>query len=153
MKLVLLQSVNNLGGRGAIIEVAEGYARNFLLPKRLAARLEDSGALEFVREQALSVKAVRAKESAAEKIAAAVSGKSFVLRRTANEKGSLYSQVTGKDIAKLLLKRLGLHFDEKKFDCEIQLKRLGVFEIEYRDGRRRAAFNLVIKNDVHEEKK
>lgn len=153
MKLILLKSVNNLGRRGAIIEVSDGYARNFLLPQKLAAGSADRKALALIRAESKTEKTRREKSAQAARAIAALSGKNFELARRVNEKGSLYSQVSARDIAEFLEKKLGLQIGEKEISVQTQLKHLGKFEVAYTCENNRAVFSLIINSDTHDGKK
>ena len=128
MKVVLKQDVDNLGDRGQIVNVAPGFARNFLFPKRLALEATP-GNLRSVELQK-KVWAVREKKEAedARTLAAHVAGIKIVITKKAGENDTLYGSVTTQEIADLL-KAQGVTVDRRKIQLAEPIKTLGTFEV------------------------
>lgn len=128
MKVVLRQDVDNLGDRGQIVNVASGFARNFLFPKRLALEATP-GNLRSVELQK-KVWAVREKREAedARAVAARMAGIKVVISKKAGENDTLYGSVTTQEIADLL-KAQGVTVDRRKIHLAVPIKTLGTFEV------------------------
>ncbi|HZQ21750.1 MAG TPA: 50S ribosomal protein L9 [Terriglobales bacterium] len=128
MEVILKEDVPKLGTRGEVVKVAEGYGRNFLLPKKLA--IEASAANKAVIEQ-MKAAAVRrsAKEKAqAEELSKQFDGLSVGFQRRAGEHEQLFGSVTSSDIADAL-ERKGFNIDRRKIQLHEPLKTLGEFTI------------------------
>lgn len=99
MEVVLLQRVEKLGQMGDVVNVKDGYARNYLLPQEKALRATKANLARFERERAqLEARNLELKKEA-EAVAAKLDGQSFVVIRSASEAGSLYGSVTSRDVA------------------------------------------------------
>ena len=128
MEVILKEDVPKLGNRGDLVKVAEGYGRNFLLPKKLA--IEASAANKAVIEQ-MKASAVRrsAKEKGdAEALAKQFNGVSLHFTRRAGEHDHLFGSVTSSDIASELEAR-GFNLDRRKIQLDEPLKNLGEFTV------------------------
>src|SRR5262249_34737495 len=128
MEVILKEDVNKLGSRGDVVKVAEGYGRNYLLPRKLA--IEASAANKAVIEQ-MKAAAVRrsAKEKAqAEELAKQFDGVSVSFTRRSGESEQLFGSVTSADIADSLAKK-GFSVDRRKIQLHEPLKTLGEFTI------------------------
>lgn len=129
MRVILRQSVPNLGRTGDVINVRNGYARNFLLPKGLVAFADERNvqAFEHVKKQ-LDKK--RAKEKVgAEEVAAKMSEYSCTIARKVGEKDKLFGSVTTQDIANELNKA-GFSVDKRDIHLNDPIKSLGVHSVE-----------------------
>jgi large subunit ribosomal protein L9 len=128
MEVILKEDVNNLGHRGDVVKVAEGYGRNYLLPKKLA--MEANAANKAVIEQ-MKASAVRrsAKEkSEAEALVGQLNNVALVFERKVGEHDHLFGSVTSADIAHQLEEN-GFSIDRRKVQLEEPLKQLGEFHI------------------------
>ena len=128
MEVILKEDVNNLGHRGDVVKVADGYGRNYLLPKKLA--MEATAANKAVIEQMKS-SAIRrsAKEkSEAEALVGQLNNVSLVFERKVGEHDQLFGSVTSADIAHELEAK-GFNIDRRKVHLEEPLKQLGEFHI------------------------
>lgn len=113
MKILLLEDVDNLGLAGEVKVVADGYARNYLLPRRMAT-LATPGALKQVETIRKAGERRRARDKAdAEAIASIINGTSLVFERRAGETGKLYGSVTTQDIAEALSEKAGTEIKHK----------------------------------------
>ena len=129
MQIILTDDVANLGRRGDIVSVANGYGRNFLIPKGLALPATE-GNRRVVEEQrvALSKKDTQFKE-AAEVVAADLSKHHIVISRKSGDTGVLFGSVTTKDIGEVLAGG-GYQVDRRKISLEHALKAIGNFHVE-----------------------
>jgi large subunit ribosomal protein L9 len=128
MEVILRDHVEHLGRRGEIVKVADGYARNYLLPRKLALPVTDSNRKWVERER----KIVEAKESeergAAEAIATRLGALEIVIRRKVGETEQLYGSVSNQDIAYVLQER-GFDIDRRKILLPDAIKALGEFAV------------------------
>ena len=128
MKIVLCEPVEHLGERGDVVTVAPGYARNFLLPKRLA-QLATPGNLRTLehRRRTWEIRETR-ERSEAEAMAARLAEVELKITRKAGESGTLYGSVTKGDIATLLAEN-GIEVNRRKILLEGPIKAIGEYEI------------------------
>jgi len=131
VKIVLREDVDNLGDRGQIVNVAPGYARNFLFPKRLAFEATPGN----LRQIELQKKAWGAKEAReaddARKVASTMSGVTITIAKKVGENDTLYGSVTTHEIAELL-KAKGVVVDRRKIQLHEPIRSLGTFEVPIR---------------------
>ena len=132
MKVVFLEDVPNVAETGEVKEVADGYGRNFLIPKKLAI-LADAKATQIIEAQ-LKKKAQRQAETEAEmrELAKQLEGQEIVLRARAGAKDRLYGSITNADIADELEKSAGLVVDKRKIELEEPIREVGSYEIAIR---------------------
>jgi large subunit ribosomal protein L9 len=147
--------VNKLGKRGAIIEVASGYARNFLLPKGLALEYTETRAKKIIQEAEKETEMARKSSAVAEKIAKKLQGLNCEMAVKANVGGSLYAAVHFDEVASLIKKVTGLDITAQDLSSVLPLKHVGRFEIVFRRGLSQAKFNLHLKplSDLYEKTK
>lgn len=132
MRIVLRADVDNLGKKGDLLEVADGYARNYLVPKGLALR-----ATAGIEKQAdamrrnRSLRDQRDREDA-EAVAARFEGKTITIKARAGEGGRLFGSVTSSDIADAVLEQIGAQIDRRKIALDEPLKELGSAEVAVR---------------------
>jgi large subunit ribosomal protein L9 len=128
MEVILREHVENLGRRGEIVKVADGYARNYLLPRRLAL-LATEGNKKQVERERVKYEAKEAEErKIAEAIAARLDTIEVVLERKVGETEALYGSVTTSDVAEALIDK-GFQIDRRKLQLAEPIKRIGSFEI------------------------
>ena len=129
MKVVFIADVPDVALAGEIREVADGYGRNYLLPKKLAV-LADSAASNIVKAQMKQVLVKRAHAEAEMKdIAGKIDGTEITIKAKAGEKERLYGSVTSADIAGELSRISGAAIDKRKIDLEEPLRQLGIHEV------------------------
>ena len=151
MEVILKEDVNNLGHRGDVVKVADGYGRNFLLPKKLA--MEANAANKAVIDQ-MKASAVRrsAKEKAeAEALVQQLNNVTVVFERKVGENDHLFGSVTSADIA-AQLEAKGFNIDRRKVSLDEPLKSLGEFLIPVKLHREVTAHvKVTIKSDAPDE--
>jgi len=127
MEVILQQDLDELGLEGDIIKVAEGYARNYLIPKGIALKASSQNikALELKKKK-IEIKRLKAKESA-EVVKQQIEAMEVTLKHKAGEEGKLYGSVTTQDIAEAL-KGKGVVIARKKIVLEKPIKELGAFK-------------------------
>ena len=132
MKVILKQDVKSIGKKDEIHEVSDGYARNYLLPRGLAA-VADAGALNQARTKS-EAKAHHEAEAraAAEALAAKIKGQIVAVAVKGGASGKLYGKVTGKDVADVLSKLTGTEIDKKKVEMPASIKEFGTYDANVR---------------------
>jgi len=130
MKVILIQDVKNLGKKNSLVEVSDGYARNYLIPKGLAVEATPSALNELkLRENA--EKARKENELAnARKLAERLNGATVTFAAKAGDNGKLFGSITAMDIADKLEKELKVQIDKRKIVLSDAIKTLGVYDIE-----------------------
>ena len=128
MQIVLLERVAKLGQMGEVVEVRNGYARNFLLPQGKALRATEGNLKRFETERAqLEVRNLELKQEA-EKVAVKLDGQSFVVIRSASDGGVLYGSVSPRDIADAATAG-GFSLDRRQVTLDQPIKELGVHPV------------------------
>ncbi len=128
MKVILIQDMDALGLEGDIVNVADGYARNYLVPKKLAleANKQNIKLMETQRKK-IEIKRLKAKEDA-EKVKEKMTGMVITISQKAGEEEKLYGSVTSMDIAAHLEKQ-GITIDRRKIALDKPIKALGEFDV------------------------
>src|SRR6267143_5690578 len=130
-QVLLREDIDNLGARGEIVRVKAGYARNYLLPRRLAVEATANNVKQIEQERAALLKK-EANERATAQGQAEQIGKLFLeFKRKAGEQGALYGSVTSMDIAEALKER-GYEIDRHRIHLREPIKRLGEFAVPLR---------------------
>jgi large subunit ribosomal protein L9 len=127
MKVILTQTVPGVGDAGTIKEVADGYARNFLLPKGYAIVATRGSVNQAEAQAAVFARKAEKTRSEQEKQAAAVADKSVTIRARAGSENRLYGSVTAADVADALQAQHGISLDRRKIDMDEAIHRLGTF--------------------------
>ena len=128
MELILREDVAKLGHRGDLVKVADGYARNFLLPRKLAVAATPGNRklVEQLREAAVRLEATERGD--AEKLAGLLAGVVLTVRRKAGEGDHLFGSVTSLDVTEALAAK-GFQVDRRKVHLEDPIKYLGEFDV------------------------
>jgi large subunit ribosomal protein L9 len=128
MEVILKEDVAKLGSRGDVVKVAEGYGRNFLLPRKLAIEANAGNKAVIAQMKAAAVRRSATEKAAAEELAKQFEGVSVSFRRKAGEHDQLFGSVTSSDIAAALEKK-GFNIDRRKIQLHDPLKTMGEFTI------------------------
>jgi large subunit ribosomal protein L9 len=132
VKLVLCADVKALGKKGDVVDVAEGYARNFLLPRKLAAEA-DKGALAQLGAQRKAQERREAQTLAdAQALARRLESAGLSVKAKAGQNGKLFGAITNGDIAGAISAALGVEIDKHKIGLATQIKTLGAHPVEIR---------------------
>ncbi len=129
MKVILQQSVDKLGHPGDLVEVADGYARNYLMPRGLAVRAS-KGAVKHVEslKRAHAVRVDRAKAEA-EGVAQRLAATPVTIRARAGEEGRLFGSVTASEIAEEIERQTGIRVDRHDVHLDEPIRSVGVHEV------------------------
>jgi large subunit ribosomal protein L9 len=128
MEVILKEDVNKLGSRGDVVKVAEGYGRNFLLPRKLAIEATASNKAVIAQMKAAAVRRSAKEKSQAEELAKQFEGLSVVFQKRAGEHDQLFGSVTSGDIAEGVAKK-GINLDRRQIQLHDPLKTLGEFTV------------------------
>lgn len=131
MELILREDVPHLGRRGDVVQVRNGYGRNYLLPQKLAMPLTEGNRKVVEQQKAAGLRRETREKSDAEQLAAMIATTTLTLARKAGETGVLFGSVTSLDVADALEKR-GFHIDRRKVLLEDPIKQLGEFTVPLR---------------------
>jgi large subunit ribosomal protein L9 len=128
MEVILKEDINNLGARGDVVKVAEGYGRNYLLPRKLAIVANQGNKAVIVQMKAASVRRSAKEKSQAEELAKQFEGLSVAFQRRSGEHDQLFGSVTSGDIAESVAKK-GINLDRRQVQLHEPLKTLGEFTV------------------------
>ena len=129
MKVILLQDVKGKGKKGQMLEVSDGYARNFLFPKNLAVEANAQNMSELKNREQAEKYRIATETAAAKANAEKMSGKTIKLTAKAGANGKLFGSVTSKELAEKIADEFGIKVDKKKISCE-DIKQFGTYEFE-----------------------
>jgi large subunit ribosomal protein L9 len=130
MKLILTKDVKGQGKKDQVIEVSDGYARNFLIPRGLAVPADAKSMNEIKNREASRVHKIETEKAAAMEIAAKLSTVSVKITGQAGTDGRLYGSVTAKDVAEALEKQHGISVDKRKMTFSEPIKAFGTYNTE-----------------------
>ncbi len=128
MEVILKEDVPKLGNRGEVVKVAEGYGRNFLLPKKLAIEANVANKAVIEQMKAAAVRRSAKEKSEAEELSKQFDGLEVKFQRKAGENDQLFGSVTSGDIAEALEKK-SFHIDRRKVQLHEPLKTIGEFTV------------------------
>ena len=128
MEVILREDVEKLGARGQLVKVAPGYARNFLLPKRLAVAATEANKKIVEQERQAHLRREVKVETEAQDLAKLLGGVSVTISQKAGENDQLFGSVTSKDIAEAL-EKAGFTVDRRKVELSEPIKQLGEHKV------------------------
>ena len=130
MKVILTADIKSVGKKGQVIDASDGYARNYLLPKKLAVVADNANLNELkTKQDANKYKKDMSKANATE-LAEKMKGFELVFKIKAGENGKTFGSVTSKDIAEALNKKYYVEVDKKKIGLDDAIKTLGTYTID-----------------------
>ena len=126
MKIILKQNMEKIGQAGEVVEVSDGFARNFLIPqgKAISFSAGNFKQIEYLKKREVEQRDGELKE--VKELAVKINNISLEIKVKAGEEGKLFGSVTSKDIVEVLLKEHGIELDKKKLNLKESLKKLGV---------------------------
>ena len=131
MKVILKQAVKKLGNAGDVVEVADGYARNYLFPKNLAVPAEQSALKVLTAEQKQQERKRQQEAAKVKALVKALEEKPVEVKAKAGEGGKLFGSVTAQDIADAIQVVHGVEIDRRKLQLKEPIKQLGTFQVTY----------------------
>lgn len=129
MKIILLQDEKKLGKKGDIIEASEGYARNYILPKKIGVEATPKNLNDLKLKKANEEKVAKEQLDAAKALAADLETKQIVVKMKAGEGGKAFGSVSTKEIAAACKEQYGIELDKKKLVLPENLKTFGSYEV------------------------
>ena len=132
MKVILKEDIKSLGLKGDVVNVSDGYARNYLLPKNLAVEatsgnLKELENLKHKEEQKKEQELKKAMETARK-----IEGKTILAATRVGDNGKLFGSITNKEIAELLEKNFNISIDKRKIEIKEAIKALGTYPVTIR---------------------
>ena len=131
MEVILREHVDNLGRRGEVVKVADGYARNYLLPRKLALLVTEGNKQQIERERGKFEAREQEEKKVADAMAARLAGVEIQIARKVGETEVLFGSVTSADIAAAMAAK-GFEIDRRKLNLREPIKKLGEFDIPLR---------------------
>ena len=131
MEVILREHVDNLGRRGEVVKVADGYARNYLLPRKLALLVTEGNKQQIERERSKFEAREQEEKKVADAMAARLSGVEIQIARKVGETEVLFGSVTSADIAAAMAAK-GFEIDRRKLNLREPIKKLGEYDIPLR---------------------
>jgi len=130
MKVILLQDVKGSGKKDDIINVSDGYARNFLLPKKLAVEASAAAMNDIKNRERAKEHRIQEEKKAAQALADKLNGTTVKLFAKAGNSGKLFGSSTAKEVAELISKQAGVEIDKRKVSLNGDIKSFGTYECE-----------------------
>mgnify|MGYP000971246302 FL=1 len=130
MKVILLEDVKKLGKKGDLVDVSDGYARNFLFPRNLAKEATEGSLKQLKQEKDALAKKKQKELEQAKELAKVLSNTTVTLKVKAGEQGKLFGSVTSKDISEALKKQYNIEVDRRKIELQEPIKSLGSYKVD-----------------------
>lgn len=132
MKVILLEDVKSLGRKGEVVNASDGYARNMLLPKKLAVAATDSNMKDLAAKKRGEEKLAKEQKEAAEALKADLEAKPVTVLIRVGESGKTFGSVSSKELAEAVKEQLGIEVDRKKMNLAQPIRELGTTTVEIR---------------------
>jgi large subunit ribosomal protein L9 len=132
MKVILTSSVEDLGEKGDVVDVADGYARNYLVPRKLAVKASDGALRQADAMRVAREEAERRSLEDAEQLAESLAGTRVVVAARAGDSGNLFGSIGATDITEAIVKFTGIDIDRKIVDVSAPIKEIGLHEVVLR---------------------
>jgi len=129
LKVILLQDVKTLGKKGDLVDVADGYARNFLFPKNMAVEATPGNLAKLEQEKKAKEKKLARQKMEAEELADKIKRCNLTLKVKAGAQGKLYGSINSKNIAEALKEQYGIDIDKRKIQLDEPIKAFGSYEV------------------------
>ena len=130
MKVILTQDVKGSGRKGELVTVSDGYANNFLLPRKLAIPATPQALNELKNREAAAAHRLAEEQKAAEAAAKELTGKTVKIAARGGAGGKLFGSVSTKEIAEAIQKELGVELDKRKISLDAEIKAFGTYNAE-----------------------
>ena len=130
MKVILLQDIKSLGKRGELVEASDGYARNYLLPRKLAKEANAQAMNEYKNAENSKQYKIATEKAQAEAAKKKLEGKVFRMTARAGQSGKLFGSITSKQVAEEIKKQYNIVVDKRKVVLECDIKEFGTYKAE-----------------------
>ena len=148
MKVILLSDVKNLGKKGDIVETAEGYGRNYLIPRKLAKEATAVNMNQAIQDKKVAAHRAAQRKDEAVMLASQVEMVTVKLKLKIGANGKLFGAVTSKDVAEALIKQTGLEVDRRKIELSQTVKLPGSYTaVAKLHPEISAKFNVIVEAD------
>ena len=148
MKVILLSDVKNLGKKGDIVETAQGYGRNYLIPRKLAKEANTMNMNQALQDKKVAEHRAAQRKDEAVMLAAQVEKVTVKLKLKVGANGKLFGAVTSKDVAEALIKQTGLEVDRRKIELNDTVKLPGSYTaVAKLHPEISAKFNVIVETD------
>ena len=129
MKVILTKDVADLGDKGDVVDVADGYARNYLVPKKFAVKASDGALKQADSMRAAREEAAKRSLDEAKQLAESLAGTRVVVAARAGDSGNLFGSIGANDVAEAIVKFTGIDIDRKIIDITDPIKEIGLHEV------------------------
>lgn len=130
MKVILLQDVKSLGKKGELVEASDGYARNYLLPRKIAREANAQAMNEYKNAENSKNFKIATQKAQAEQQKKMLEGKKFVMTAKGGQGGRLFGSITAKQVAEEIKKQYNIVVDKRKVVLECDIKEFGTYKAE-----------------------
>lgn len=130
MKVILLQDVKSLGKKGELVEASDGYARNYLFPRKIAREANAQAMNEYKNAENSKNFKIATQKAQAEQQKKTLEGKKFVMTAKAGQGGRLFGSITAKQVADEIKKQYNIVVDKRKVVLECDIKEFGTYKAE-----------------------
>jgi len=130
VKVILLQDVKSLGKKGELVEASDGYARNYLLPRKIAREANAQAMNEYKNAENSKNFKIATQKAQAEQQKKMLEGKKFVMTAKAGQGGRLFGSITAKQVAEEIKKQYNIVVDKRKVVLECDIKEFGTYKAE-----------------------
>ena len=132
MKVILLQDVKGKGKKDEVVEVSNGYARNYLLPKNLAIEANKENLKKIEQKKEKEAKEKERQQQEAQQLVDKLKDLTVEIKAKSGKEGKLFGSVSSKEIVQATSKQHGIKIDKRKLELPEPIKALGIFEIPYK---------------------
>ncbi len=132
MKVILLQDVKSLGKKGEMVTVSDGYARNYVLPKKLGVEATDRALNELKLQKANEERQAAARLAEAQALAVELESKQIIVSMRRGEGDRVFGSISAKEIAEAAKDQYGLELDKKKIQLDEPIRSFGMHEVPIR---------------------
>lgn len=129
MKVILLKDYKQLGKAGDLVDAKDGFARNFLFPRKVAVEANEENMAEWKKQKAIEAEEEAENRAAANELKKKIEKSKVELKAKAGEGGKLFGAITSKDIATAIEKQLGVKIDKKKIELSDNIKTAGLTDV------------------------
>ncbi len=130
MKVILLRDVPGTGKKNQVLNVSDGFARNYLFPRKWAIQATSKAVQEVEHQKEVERRKEEERRKQAQDMAKALEGKTITIEAKAGEGGRLYGSVTAQEVADALQKQFGINIDKRKIDLKDSIRQIGKTSIE-----------------------
>ena len=130
MQVVLLQDVNGKGKKGDVVNVADGYARNYLIPRNLAVKADAKILADLKTKEEARLHRIEVEKAEANELAGKLSGMTVKITSASGADGKLYGSVTSKDVAEALKEQFGVEIDKRKIVMDGNIRQFGTYQLD-----------------------